>query len=493
MGDQYAYASNFEEKIRLMTYALTLIGRLHPLLVHLPIGILLLAIFLEALSVRGPYAELKRAADLSLLIGVCSAVLSCCTGWLLAQSGDYDPSLVTTHQWLAISLTVVSGALYIIVRKRPVSRWRGVLLIGVLSLLILTGHWGGSLTHGPGYLTADPESAAIQPTLQPVADIPSAVVYTTMVEPVMHDNCYGCHSASRIKGGLRLDAPDRILHGGKDGKVIVAGNAGTSLLIKRIELPVDDDHHMAPKDKGQLTTAEIRLLRWWIDHGAPFDKSVGQLPRDTGMASVWQAFHTGSAGPTAAAAVMNVADSDLPVGPAPQAPAASAAAVHLLQQSGALVLPIAQGSNYLELDCMSDTLSQEALKAIPLLKDQLVIIKFSRVCAGDELVAVAAACPRLVRLWLDHTGITGANLGELKQLPNLKYLNITATNVRASDIARLKGAQKLTELYLYKTRIGREDWAVLRQDFPNVKLDSGRYAMPFLTSDTAIVRVPAKK
>ncbi|HTR28213.1 MAG TPA: c-type cytochrome domain-containing protein [Puia sp.] len=472
-----------------MSYVLTLIGRLHPLLVHLPIGILLLAIFLEALSVRGPYAELKRAADLSLLIGVCSAVLSCCTGWLLAQSGDYDPSLVKTHQWLAISLTVVSGALYGVVRQRPVSRWRGALLTGVLLLLILTGHWGGSLTHGPGFLTADPESAAIQPTLQPVADIPSAVVYTTMVEPVLHDNCYGCHSVSRVKGGLRLDAPDRILRGGKDGKVIVAGNAGKSLLVKRIELPVDDDHHMAPKDKGQLTTAETRLLRWWIDHGAPFDKSVGQLPQDTGMAAVWQAFHTGSAGPTAAAAVMNVADSDLPMGPAPQAPAE---AVRRLQSAGELVLPIAQGSNYLELDCMSDTLSPEALKAVPLLKDQLVIIKFSRVRAGDELVTAAAACPRLVRLWLDHTAITGANLGELTSLSNLKYLNLTATKVRAADVARLKGAQKLTSLYLYQTRIGRGDWAALRQDFPAAKLDSGAYTIPFLTTDTAIVRTPAR-
>ena len=49
--------------------ALTFIGRLHPLLVHLPIGILLLAILLEALSMRAGYTGLKPAADLSLLIG----------------------------------------------------------------------------------------------------------------------------------------------------------------------------------------------------------------------------------------------------------------------------------------------------------------------------------------------------------------------------------------------------------------------------------------
>src|SRR5580698_2713392 len=105
-----------------MAAALTFIGRQHPLLVHLPIGILLLAILLEALSMRRDYAGLKQAADLSLLLGMCSAVLSCCTGWLLSRTGDYDPGLVVVHQWLAISLTIVSAGLYFVVRGRVMGR-----------------------------------------------------------------------------------------------------------------------------------------------------------------------------------------------------------------------------------------------------------------------------------------------------------------------------------------------------------------------------------
>ncbi len=471
-----------------MSAALTLIGRLHPLLVHLPIGILLLALLLEWLSTRDFYAGLKPAADLSLLLGVCSAVLSCCTGWLLSQTGDYDPGLVLVHQWLAISMTVVSIGLYFVLRGRAVGR-QGVALMGVVVvLLVLTGHWGGSLTHGPGYLTANLGGESSQPTLRPVADIQSAVVYTSMVQPVLHDNCYGCHSASRIKGGLRLDEPDRILRGGKDGAVIVAGQAAASLLIKRVTLPIDDEHHMAPKEKGQLTPTEIRLLRWWIDNGASFDKPVGRLPQDSGMAAVLQAFHTGTAGPVAGVAVMNVADSDLLRGaPAPQAPAV---AVQRLRAAGVLVLPIAQGSNYLEVDCVTDSLGPDVLKTIPMLKEQLVSLKCSWVRAGDELVIAAAACPRLVRLWLDHTAITGANLGELRALANLKYLNLTGTGVGAADIAKLKGMPKLSDLYLYQTKVGRADWVGLQRDFPRAVLDSGGYAIPFLKTDTAIVRAP---
>src|SRR5579872_5869885 len=97
-----------------MTATFTLIGRLHPLIVHLPIGVLLLAIFLEALSTRARYAGMKPAADLSLLIGAGCALVSCCTGWMLSQSGDYDADLATVHQWLAISTTLVSVLLYVV-------------------------------------------------------------------------------------------------------------------------------------------------------------------------------------------------------------------------------------------------------------------------------------------------------------------------------------------------------------------------------------------
>ena len=474
-----------------MAAALTLIGRLHPLLVHLPIGILLLALFLEGMSMRPAYHGMKAAADVSLLAGFCCACLSCVTGWLLSQTGDYDPSVVTVHQWLAISLTAVSGFLWWLLRGRSAD-WRGGVSMGVvLVLLVLTGHWGGTLTHGLGYLTSGLSPEAAKPMLRPVADISSAVLYTSMVQPVLHDNCYGCHSAGKTKGGLRLDAPDRIMRGGKDGPVVVPGQAGASLMLKRVALPLDDDHHMAPKDKGQLTSAEIRLLRWWIDKGASFDKTVGQLPVDTGMTAVWAAFHAGTAGPVGGGgAVLNVADSDLPAGPVAEAPAEG---VRRLRAAGALVLPVAEGSNFLEVNWMGDSVSREALEAIGKLREQVVSLRFSGVGAGDELVQTAAGCPRLVRLWLDHTAITGKNLEMLHGLANLRYLNLTGTAVGAADVIKLKGMSKLSVLYLYQTKVDRSDWSGLERAFPRAVLDSGRYRMPFLSSDTAIVREPMKK
>ncbi|HXB92165.1 MAG TPA: c-type cytochrome domain-containing protein [Puia sp.] len=474
-----------------MGVVFTFFGRLHPVLVHLPIGIILLALFLEVLTVRPGYAAMKPAADLALGLGVIFAAISCCTGYLLSLSGDYDSALVTVHQWLAISLTVLSGLLYLLLRGRPLDRVSGALAAITLVLLFLTGHWGGSLTHGPGYLTANLTVESNIPALRPVAHVQDAIAYTSLVQPVLHDNCYGCHSGRRIKGGLRLDGPDFMMKGGKDGPVIVSGHAATSLLIRRILLPPENDHHMAPKEKAQLTAAEIKLLQWWIETGASFDKPVGRLPQDNAMHAVLAAFQDGTAGPVAdtGTVVLNIADSTIPTTPVAAAPAD---AVRRLQNAGALLLPVSQGSNYLSVSFPSNSIGPVAIQTLPLLKDQLLLLKCSFAPVGDEVIAAAAACPRLVRLWLDHTRITGKNLGGLRTLSNLCYLNLSSTAVSNDELLELRSLPKLKQLYLYQTRVDKSQWASLQTAFPHTLLDSGGYALPFLATDTAIVRAPVK-
>jgi uncharacterized membrane protein/mono/diheme cytochrome c family protein len=475
-----------------MTSLMSFAGRLHPVIVHLPIGIILLALLLELLSLKARREHFKPAADLALGLGVLAAAFSCCSGYLLSLNGDYDASLVTVHQWLAISLTFVSACLYFLLRGKRMNKLSGGVLMMVVLLLFLTGHWGGSLTHGPDYLTIGLQKDSEGPTLRPVADIQSANVYNNMVQPVLHDNCYRCHSAGHIKGGLRLDGPDVIMKGGKDGPVILPGNPSMSLLLRRILLPVDDDHHMAPKDKPQLTAAEVKLLEWWIQTGASFSKTVNSLPQDDSIHSVLAAFHEGTAGPVAGVttASPNVADSDMPfttVVPAPPA------VIRRLEAAGALVLPIAEGSNYLSVSFPSDTLGKDALQALPLLKEQLVSLKCSFVPAGDEILVAAAACTHLVRLWVDHTLITGQNFAMLHTLTNLRYLNLTSTQVTAAEVLSLKSLPKLTSLYVYQTKVNKPGWDSLHAAFKHTSLDSGGYDLPFLVTDTAIVRSSYQK
>src|SRR5690242_2868197 len=87
------------------------IGRFHPLLVHLPIGILILSVFFIWLS-AGRKSITNEAVRISLGIGALFAILSCITGYLLSRSGDYDSKTVQWHQWMGISVAAMSIALW---------------------------------------------------------------------------------------------------------------------------------------------------------------------------------------------------------------------------------------------------------------------------------------------------------------------------------------------------------------------------------------------
>jgi len=66
------------------------------------------------------------------------------------------------------------------------------------------------------------------------------------------------------------------------------------------------------------------------------------------------------------------------------------------------------------------------------------------------------------------------------------------TAVTGNGIMQLKNLPDLQAVYLYKTKTGKSNWVNLRNAFPNVTLDTGGYVVPFLETDTMIVKPPKK-
>ena len=94
------------------------LGHLHPVLVHLPIGILLLACLFLWQSRKDRYANLQPAINITLMLGAISAVAACITGFILSQTADYDQDTVNLHQWMGISVAVVSIITYYFYKKK---------------------------------------------------------------------------------------------------------------------------------------------------------------------------------------------------------------------------------------------------------------------------------------------------------------------------------------------------------------------------------------
>ena len=111
------------------------LGRFHPLLVHLPIGILLLALLLQWLSAREGYAIAPNMMKVIWLLGIFSALLSCITGYLLSLSGEYDKGTVTLHMWAGIGVTILALLVALKVFKRQLDITYKAMAIALLLLI----------------------------------------------------------------------------------------------------------------------------------------------------------------------------------------------------------------------------------------------------------------------------------------------------------------------------------------------------------------------
>jgi uncharacterized membrane protein/mono/diheme cytochrome c family protein len=459
------------------------LGRFHVALVHLPIGILMLACLFQWLERKPKFSSLHVATSIAFLVGMICAILSAVTGYLLSRSGDYDEDLVTAHQWMGIVVAVVSVIMYYLYKRSSVARLQVSVSVLLFVLIIITGHLGGSLTHGSDYLSPwkSPDTVVVQ--RKPIPNVQEAVAYADIIQPLLQTKCYGCHGKNKQKGKLRMDDIVRLMKGGKDGPVIVPGNATKSEMVRRTSLPRDDDDHMPPKEKPQLNEQEIALIRWWIASGASFDKKVKELEQPEEIKP-------------ALLSVQNVQRPRVIIPDIPTTPVAKAdeAAVKKLRDLGVVVMPVAQNTNYLWANFVTAKNFSDAQMPLLLpLKEQLIELDLGSTSIRDSAMQTVAQLKNLMHLKLDHTKITDKGLTSLSALQNLRYLNLVATVVTAEGVLQLKGLKKLRSLYLYQAAVKKADWPTLKKAFPKTSIDSGGYTVPFLPTDTTEVKPPKTK
>ncbi len=451
-----------------------LLGHFHPILVHLPIGILLLAVLFHFLSFKTKYQWLKPAVKLSLLIGTISAIASCITGYLLSIAGEYNQALVSKHQWFGIGLSVVSLVVYYFYDKNAkLAKWLTPLL-GVL--IFITGHLGGSLTHGEDYLTQSFNSKSNEKVVnKPIANVQQAIAYNDIIQPILQEKCYSCHGSAKQKANLRLDEPSLILKGAEDGKVVIPGSAGESELIKRLLLPTDNKEHMPPIQKPQLTQQQIELIHWWITNGATFDKKVAELPQPEKIKTYLTALQSGQQ-------LQKIATTDIPNNQVEKVPDS---VIKKLLKMDISVNAVAQNSNYLAVSFVTiDTITNEQLQLLKPLYNQIIWLKVGGVKLNDSVINAISNLKSLTRLNLNNTNFSDKNLPYLKNLSQLQYLNFSNTNVTANGVNTLSSLKNLKQLFLYKTNISPDGLSMLKKTFSQTNIDTGGYKLQYLATDT---------
>lgn len=425
---------------------LLFLGRFHPLLVHLPIGLILLAALFEVLSRRPRFRQASAVNRLILSLAVPAVAGSALCGWLLSRDGGYDPHLLNWHKWTGLAVAVASLLALLFHHWEAKRPYHATLLLTAL-LLTVASHFGGSLTHGRDYLTRYAPAPlrqwlALQPAPRsPTDPATNQALFATAILPFLEKHCVGCHGPDSAKGGLRLDSLAALLKGTDDGPVLLPGQPAASSLLKRLHLPPEDDDHMPPTGKPQPSADQIALLEWWIQAGASGDKTIAQLNPPPNLRRLLEPRSAVPA--TAAAAQPKPVGEVLPL------------AEQLATELGIEVSPLSPTEPWLQCNAsMAGTNFGDAeLAKLAPLAPNVRWLDLGGTRVTDAGLVHVAAMKNLTKLHLERSAIGDAGLAELAGLEQLEYLNLYGTSVSDEGLASLKPLSKLRQLYLWQTKV----------------------------------------
>ena len=446
------------------------LGRFHPLIVHLPIGFLLLAGLFFFLSRIERFSHLLKSLPVILFLGSLSAIAAAFIGWLLSSEGGYVANTIFWHKWLGIGVAILSILLFIwSVRKEnlgfnPRNLLASSSIVLVLVLISITGHLGGNLTHGEQYLFVHAPEVIQQVMLseKEALEFPeqpdSIRLYQHLIAPVLERKCASCHGETDQKGGLRVTPREQLLEGGEDGEVLLSGNANASTLFQRVTMDPSSLKFMPPKG-DPMSYVEVKLLEYWINSGMSFDQHITDeeipeeikelMERNYKLITRKQSYLERST-------VEPASESDLTS----------------LRNMGFRVSTLAGGVNFLDVK-IQDSLTLKKVQALVAVKEQIAWLDLSNSALVDEWMSTMAQLSNLTRLRMDKTEISNDGLSFISELSHLESLNLYGTDISDEGLSYLEDLAALRNLYLWETRVSSEGVESLKLNNPKLEVDMG--------------------
>jgi uncharacterized membrane protein len=470
------------------------IGRFHPVLLHLPIGMLLLVLVLETGRLFSK-DKAGSSTQVAMFFAAASAVVAVLLGFVLYYSmpGDYGTELAERHLNGGIIFACGTVAAFVVKVWVDVARGRGawlywVLLLASTGIMGFASHDGASLTHGEDYLTRyapDPirkmmglpvkedknvkgEGGAL--TAAAVKPPSEQVVYQDIIVPILDQKCYSCHNADKQKGKYRMDEYELLVKGGKEGDGIVPGKSDDSNVIIRIDLPEDDDEHMPPEGKKDLEAHELVLVRWWIDQGASKDAKLAELEAtDEVQAAISKLV------PPEVLAAQKAAEEDKIKESAAKRESVKEEVERLRKEFPAALNFESQSSSGVTFTAVSmrkDFGDDDLAKLGPVLP-AMVSLDLSSCTVTDEGAKLLAGAAELRSLRLSETALTDAGLDALAKLPKLESLNLYGTQVTNEGVMKLAALPNLRKLYLWQTKVDAAGVEALKAKLPDCEIIMG--------------------
>lgn len=457
-----------------MPFVFLFVGRLHPLILHFPIVLIILAFLFE---LAGRYSSLRTGENTVMVLLIAAAIssfVSVAAGFFLFASGEYSGSLMDRHFWAgAITGAAIFFTLGLFYIYRNTSRYYplylGALIVSNLAVAYAS-HLGGSITHGQNYLTEHLQF--VMHSFDNKAQKPESemLVFDDMLAPVFEAKCMSCHNEQRAKGDFLMRTYADVLKGGESGQPSVTpGVPAKSELYRRVVLPEGHADRMPPEGKTPLTFAEVALLKFWIESGAADSLRATDVSAVDTMKQVVQGLLPELAKYRRRLEIEKV-------------------------KLKTLESELKEVAQKLNITIRHDSLSEGNYFTIgmnfppaPFTNDQFrelspyfeVFSKVSLTSSGidDAGLYYIGQMTNLRELYLQKTKLDGSGIVYLQNLPKLEILNLSFTKVDDKAALDLLGVPNLREVYLYRTNTSMQVIEALRKYKPGVRflLEEGPY------------------
>jgi|GEM_PF-1127458 len=451
------------------------VGNIHPLLLHLPIGGLSIVVLIEISRNRNWVQADDNLLYFILLFTSLVASASFFTGFALSMQGGYASELLSNHLWsAALYVCFLASCAFL---KRGAKKNGGTLfyklsMIGACVSMAFTGHYGGLMSHGDPlapFYTEDEPTVTLDLT-KPTEEL---LVFNEVIHPILKGKCYSCHGNGKTKGKLSLNTYEEILKGGKAaGETLIPGDHKKSLMISSLLLPKDDDKHMPPVKKTPLSAGEIDILTWWVANGAKRNVTVAEIqPPSEIITAITELVPE---------EIRQQREMDRLQKIAEQKKKAKGQRLVLRQEIQGTVpsklRPMLRfvsphdASIHFSSVSLQDQFGDSDFATLTGLAQYFTSVDLSHSAISSSTIEALSSCQNLHSLRLADTKINVADVAQLKNLKALETLSLHSTEIDSTALKHLSEISSLRHLYLWSTNVSASDIETFKKNHPQIQV-----------------------
>ena len=445
---------------------LDFLGSLHPLIVHLPIGIVLLTIAIDVFM-RNKNNSVQRVITMGWFFSFFSGLLAAIFGWFLGDNGYYLESQINIHKWSGIAFVSICFILWLLRYTNfrfSKSFNRSVNLTSII-LLMITGHFGGEMTHGQNYLFENLPYTKKKISVTTLSESKrsnndSLFVYEDLIHPVMEEKCIACHNQNLASGGLNMSSIESMIKGGNSGAGIQNGNPFESLIYKRVSFPHDHPKFMPPTGVP-LSYDQIATLEWWIDNGAKKQMPVTLTRNDPKTLRFMELKYGLDLREKTYLETLTLSSP-------------SHEQLKSIEGEEYIWRFLNPEQSFLDLKFTKKKIEINDLLKVQSIKNNITWLNLADCMLNDNHLSYISNFPNLTRLKIQKNPlVTNKGIEALQKLEHLTELNLYGTRVTNNTLITLGQMKSLKKLFVWNTRITDKDIADFKALHPDVEVIAG--------------------